>query len=216
MQAETQEKDWRQIFDDKAQALYPAADPSHDVLHIRRVARTALALGALEGADENIVLPAAYFHDFVTVPKNDPRRAQASRLSAAAAVEYLTGIGYPARYMEAIAHAIAAHSFSAGIAAETIEAKVVQDADRLDGLGAIGVARCFSTSALMERPYYCEGDVLAENRAPDDGQYAVDHFFVKLFKTAETLQTKTAQDEGARRVAFMKDYLAQLRNETGG
>ena len=205
---------WDAIFADKARDLYPSTDPSHDFLHIRRVVHTALRLAAEEGADAYIVLPAAYFHDFVNVPKNDPRRAQASRLSAEAACEYLKSIDYPLSYLPGIAHAVAAHSFSAAIPCETIEAKVVQDADRLDGLGAIGVARCFSTSTLMQRPYYDENDVLAENRAPDDRAFAIDHFFVKLFKTAETLQTRSARDEGARRVAFMKNYLAQLKSET--
>lgn len=204
---------WDALFSEKAKDLYPSSDPSHDYLHIRRVVGAAVKFAQAEGADLNIVLPAAYFHDFVNVPKNDPRRSQASRLSADAAAEYLASIGYPAQYLDAIRHAIAAHSFSAAIPCETIEAKVVQDADRLDGLGAIGVARCFSTSTIMQRPYYDENDVLAENRAPDDKSYAVDHFFVKLFKTAETLQTQAARAEGARRVAFMKTYLEQLKSE---
>lgn len=206
---------WDALFSKKAQELYPPADPSHDYLHIRRVVATALKLAQAEGADANVVLPAAYFHDFVNVPKSDPRRRQASRLSAEAAAEYLKSTGYPAQYLDAITHAIAAHSFSAGIACETVEAKVVQDADRLDALGAIGVARCFTTSAFMERPYYDLDDMLAENRAPDDALYAVDHFFVKLFRVAEMLQTRAARAEGARRAAFMRDYLRQLKAEAG-
>jgi uncharacterized protein len=204
---------WRDVFDAKARELYPATDPAHDFLHIRRVVSTAIELAREERADLMIVAPAAYFHDFVSIPKNDPRRTQASALSAEAAAEYLTSAGYPARYLDAIRHAIAAHSFSAGIPCETIEAKVVQDADRLDGLGAIGVARCFTTTALMGRPYYDERDLFAESRAPDDKSYAVDHFFVKLFKVSETLQTASARSEGARRVAFMREYLKQLRSE---
>jgi uncharacterized protein len=204
---------WQDIFEVKARELYPATDPSHDFLHIRRVAATAIELAREECADVMIVLPAAYFHDFVAIPKSDPRRTQASALSAEAAAQYLRGVGYPARYLEPIRHAIRAHSFSAGIPCETIEAKVVQDADRLDSLGAIGIARCFTTSALMGRPFYDENDFPAENRALDDKSYAVDHFFVKLFKVAETLQTASAPREGARRVAFMKDYLNQLRSE---
>jgi uncharacterized protein len=204
---------WRDIFDAKARDLYPATDPSHDFLHIRRVATKAIELAREEGADPMIVLPAAYFHDFVRVPKNDPRRGQASVLSAEAATQYLSGAGYPARYFDAIRHAIAAHSFSAGIPCETIEAQVVQDADRLDSLGAIGIARCFTTTSLMGRPYYHEYDLLAEHRALDDKSYAVDHFFVKLFKVSETLQTASARIEGARRVAFMQDYLKQLQSE---
>ncbi len=206
-------KKWEVIFSVKAAELFPSTDPSHDVLHIRRVVAAALKLAVEEKADLNIVLPAAYFHDFVNVPKNDPRRSQASRLSGDAAVEYLQDIGYPAQYLEAIRHAIAAHSFSAGITPETIEAKVVQDADRLDSLGAIGIARCFSTNAIMGKPYYKEGDILAEARDADDRHYAVDHFFVKLFKVADMLQTKSARIEGAKRAGVMRDYLQQLKAE---
>ncbi|MGD0301469.1 MAG: HD domain-containing protein [Bryobacteraceae bacterium] len=204
---------WQNLFEAKARELYPATDPAHDFLHIRRVATTALELARQERADVMVVLPAAYFHDFVIIPKNDPRRSQAAALSGDAAAEYLSGVGYPDRYLGAIRHAIRAHSFSAGIACETIEAKVVQDADRLDSLGAIGIARCFTTTALMGRPYYHEHDLLAENRPLDDKNYAVDHFFVKLFKLTATLQTESARAEGARRVEFMQDYLMQLRSE---
>jgi uncharacterized protein len=205
--------EWQSLFEAKAQELYPASDPSHDILHIRRVVRMAMKLAGEEKADPEVVLPAAYFHDFVNVPKDDPRREQASRLSAEAACGWLRSVGYPQAKLDAIGHAIAAHSFSAGIPPETIEAKVVQDADRLDALGAIGAARCFTTSALMGRPYYHDDDPLAEARAPDDKNFAVDHFFVKLFKVAEMLQTVSARAEGARRVAFMRDYLTQLKSE---
>jgi len=204
---------WRSIFEAKARELYPALDPAHDFLHIRRVAATALKLAQEERADAMVVLPAAYFHDFVAIAKNDPRRTQASTLSGEAAVLYLREAGYPERHLVAIRHAIEAHSFSAGISPETIEAKVVQDADRLDSLGAIGIARCFSTGALMGTPFYHELDPFAENRAPDDKSYAVDHFFVKLFKISESFETAAARAEGARRVIFMKDYLEQLRSE---
>ena len=205
---------WQALFSDKARTIYPSSDPSHDYLHINRVVNMALKLAAEEGADVNVVLPAAYFHDCVNVPKNDPRRKEASRLSAEAAVEYLKSVDYPPQYLDGIRHAIIAHSFSANITAETIEAKVVQDADRLDGLGAIGVARCFTVSGLLARPYYCEEDMMAEHRVPDDKVYTIDHFFVKLLRTAEKLQTASARKEGQRRVAFMKNFLVQLQAES--
>ena len=206
---------WTKIFETEAQKLYPAVDPSHDMLHIRRVVRMATKLAAVEGADMHIVLPAAWFHDCVNVSKDDPRRKQASRLSADHAVEWLRGQSYPEQYLDAIHHAIAAHSFSANITAETVEAKVVQDADRLDGLGAIGIARCFTVGTLLKRPYYFDGDILAQRRTPDDAAQTIDHFFVKLFKTAETLQTAAGRDEGARRVAFMREYLQNFAREAG-
>ena len=206
-------QDWDDIFRTKAETLYPASDPSHDALHIRRVVATARALAQEEGADMHIVLPAAYFHDFVNVPKNDPHRAQASRLSAEAAAEYLASAGYPAVYMDAIRHAIAAHSFSANITPETREAEIVQDADRLDSLGAIGIGRCFSTSALMQRPYYCANDIWAEHRALDDKNFTLDHFEIKLLKLGETMRTKAARAEAEKRIKFMRAFIAQLKEE---
>ena len=89
-------KVWQDIFDAKARELYPAMDPAHDFLHIRRVVATALKLAREELADVMIVLPAAYFHDFIAIPKDDPRRTQASTLSGEAAVLYLRDAGYPA------------------------------------------------------------------------------------------------------------------------
>jgi uncharacterized protein len=203
-------RQWDDIFCTKAEELYPVSDPSHDTLHIARVVKMALHLADEEGADMNVVLPAAYFHDFVNVPKSDPRRRYASRLSAEAAAEYLASVGYPYQYIGAVKHAITAHSFSANIKPETIEAKVVQDADRLDSLGAIGIARCITTSTLMQRPYYFWEYPFAADRAYDDQRFAIDHFHVKLFKIAETMQTETGKREAGVRAAFMRQYLDQF------
>lgn len=207
--------DWQARFEVEAEKLYPAIDPSHDILHIRRVVRMAQKLAVAEGANLDIVLPAAWFHDCVNVAKDDPRRKEASRLSADHAVAWLSAAGYPAEHLAAIHHAIAAHSYSAAIQTETGEAKVVQDADRLDGLGAIGIARCFTVGTLLKRPYYFDGDILAQRRVPDDQAQTIDHFFVKLFKTAETLQTEAGRAEGAKRVAVMKEYLRHFAREAG-
>lgn len=204
---------WNDIFRDKAKILYPANDPSHDFLHIGRVVKIAMFLAEQEKAEPYVVLPAAYFHDYVNVPKNDPKRSIASRLSADAATEYLASINYPAQHFDGIRHAILAHSYSGGITPETIEAQVVQDADRLDALGAIGIARCFSTCSLMHQPYYKAGDPWAETRELDDRHYALDHFPTKLFKIAGTMQTPAARAEAQKRLDFMKLYLDRLRAE---
>ncbi len=188
-------------------------DPAHDLLHFKRVVATAKTLCEQEKAKPEIVIPAAWLHDFVIVPKNDPRRSQASRLSAVAAVQFLAQLQYPEIYFDEIAHAISAHSFSANIEAKTLEAQIVQDADRLDGLGAIGIARCFATAGLMKRAFYSENDPFCEKREPDDKQSTIDHFFTKLFKTAETLKTESGRREGLKRVAVMKSYLKDLASE---
>lgn len=182
-------------------------------MHFKRVVKSAKALCAEENARIEIVLPAAWLHDFVIIPKNDPRRNMASRLSAEAAIDFLKEIQYPKIYLDEIAHAIEGHSFSANIETRTIEAKIVQDADRLDGLGAIGIARCFATAGLLKRPFYSEIDPFCKIRPADDREFTLDHFFAKLFKTAETLKTKYGRIEGNRRVEVMRRYLVDLESE---
>jgi len=189
------------------------ADSAHDLAHIRRVVQMARRLAEAEGADLAVVIPAAWLHDCVTLPKNAPNRHEASQLAAAEAVRFLRSISYSGQHLDPIAHAIAAHSFSAGITPTTLEAKVVQDADRLDAIGAIGVARCLLVGGALQRPLYHPTDPFCQEREPDDLAYTIDHFYRKLFQIGQTLHTQAARDEATRRNAFMRAFLNQLRSE---
>jgi uncharacterized protein len=188
-------------------------DAAHDLAHVRRVVANARRLAATEQARLDVVLPAAWLHDCVTVPKDSLQRAAASRLAAAQAVAWLRAWDYPATCLPDIAHAIEAHSFSAGIAPRTIEAKVVQDADRLDAIGAVGLARCLMLSGEMGRPLYAAADPLCENRPPDDGAAAVDHFYTKLLKLEGTMQTDSGRREARQRTEYLHSFLVQLKHE---
>ena len=198
---------------DKIRSITLNEEPAHDFLHFNRVSQMAKKLCASEKASIEIVMPAAWLHDFVIVPKNDSRRKIASRLSAEAGIQFLSEINYPKQYFDQIFHAIEAHSFSANIDTKSLEAKVVQDADRLDGLGAIGIARCFATAGVLKRSFYSADDPFCVVRSPDDSLVTIDHFYVKLFKTVDTLKTKSGQVEGSKRVLVMKKYLDDLKNE---
>ncbi len=193
-----------------------AADPAHDISHIRRVVKTTLYLTDIEQANLSVTLPAAWLHDCVSVPKDSHLRAQASRLAADEAIEFLQGIAYPDENLEAVHHAIEAHSFSAGITPRTSEARIVQDADRLEALGAIGIARCLLTGGAMGTALYEASDPFCERREPDDRQFTLDHFYCKLFKLPGTMQTRAGKDEADRRVAYMRAFLDQLRLEIAG
>ena len=204
---------WEKLFEAKISEVASAEDPAHDLSHFKRVVRTAKHLCAIENGNLEVVVPAAWLHDLVIVPKNDPRRSHASRLSAQAALQFLSSIHYPEKFYNDIAHAIECHSFSANITPTTKEACIVQDADRLDGLGAIGLARCFATAGMMKRLFYDLNDPFCENHKPDDQKFTIDHFYVKLFKTAETLKTPAGRQEGERRVVIMKQFLKDLGHE---
>lgn len=188
-------------------------DSAHDLSHVMRVVKSAKALGKAEQCDMWVVLPAAYLHDCFSFPKDHVNRHLSSQMAADKAVQFLAKIRYPSRYFESIYHAISAHSYSANITPHSIEAKVVQDADRLDALGAIGIARCIQVSASFNAKLYSDLDPFADQRPLNDKAFTIDHFLEKLFKLPESMNTKSAQKEANKRVIFMRQYLNQLRQE---
>lgn len=188
-------------------------DGSHDLAHILRVFRNAMRIHAGEGGDGRVVAAAVLLHDCVAVEKNSPFRAKASALAAEKASVILSELGWSKADIEAAAHAITAHSFSAGVAPQTLEAKILQDADRLDAIGMVGVARCFYTGGRMGSGLYDPFDPSATNRPFDDKRYAIDHFQTKLFKLAEGFQTETGRRIAAVRDKSLRDFLSAFMDE---
>lgn len=192
------------------------SDGAHDLGHLRRVWACARQIAEAEGgADLEVLAAAAYFHDAVNVPKDSALRGQASQLSADLAVDYLRSSGFAVAKLAAVQHAIAAHSFSAGIEPQTREAAILQDADRLEALGAIGLARMFLVSGAMGGGLFDADDPLAKARPLDDRRFALDHLEVKLFPVAASLRTVEGRRIAAGRVAFLHAFRAQLLAEIG-
>ena len=204
--------DWELQFEDWLETK-DAGDAAHGLDHIKRVVANAKRLADASEAEPFVVVPAAWLHDCVSVAKDSELRSQASALAAKQAREFLEQSGYPDQWLDAIGHAIEAHSFSAGIHPETLEAQIVQDADRLDALGAIGIARCLQTGTAMGSILYYSDDPFADDRVADDKVSTIDHFYTKLLTLADTMQTKVGRSEANRRTDFMKRYLQQLRWE---
>lgn len=190
-------------------------DGAHDLGHLRRVWKTARLMAMDVPADLEILLPACFFHDLVNLPKDSPDRAMASRLSAAAAVDFLRADGFPAAKLDAVAHAIAAHSFSAGIPPETNEARILQDADRLEALGAIGIARMFHVAGQMGGGLFDPADPMALNRALDDRRFALDHLQTKLLRLPETMQTAPGRAMAEERADWLMSFRTRLLSEIG-
>jgi len=191
------------------------ADVAHDITHIERVVRVAKQLCIAEQAEMAVVLPAAWLHDCVAVAKNHPDRAKASTMAADKAITFLTSIGYDESYFDAIHHAIAAHSFSANIKVQSVEAQIVQDADRMDALGAIGISRCMKVGGSISRHLYHPKDPFCQGRDADDKLYTLDHFFIKLLHVAKSMNTPSAKAEAQRRTEYMLAFIEQLKSEVG-
>lgn len=189
-------------------------DGAHDSNHLHRVWRNAtLLMDDYPEADALVVLAACYLHDLVNLPKNSPERHLASRQAARLASRQLAELGFPPEKLAATAHAIETHSFSAGIVPETIEAKIVQDADRLDALGAVGLARMFYTAGRMGCALAHAEDPMALHRELDDKAYSLDHIDVKLATLPGKMQTAAGRRLGQSRLAelisFRDSFIAE-------
>lgn len=188
-------------------------DPAHDWLHVVRVERLGARIAEESGACVGIVRAAALLHEVVSLPKHHPESHRSGELCAEAALEILREIGVEEATSEAIASCIRVHGFSAGIDPDTLEGKVLQDADRLDAIGAIGIARCFATCASMQRPFYDDADPFCQHRPADDQRFGLDHFERKLLRIPERLHTDAARRLAHERASFVTAFLRQFGSE---
>ena len=203
---------WQQRFEAWLSEHHSQGDAAHDISHFRRVWATAQRLAEESDADRLVILTACYFHDIVSLAKNHPER---SRSSAMAAEQTLTILqsdfpDFPPERYAAVLHAIEAHSFSAGMAPRSEEAKIVQDADRLEALGAIGLARVFAVSGALNNILFDADDPFADRRELDDKKYALDHFQCKLLRLPETMQTEKGRAMALHNARFLVQYMAKL------
>ena len=190
-------------------------DGSHDVGHLSRVWANARVIAVAEGGDSEVLAAAVLLHDCVHVEKSSALRSQASRLAAERGRAILAGLGWAQARIDAVAHAIEAHSFSAAIAPTTLEARILQDADRLEAIGAIGVARCFYTAGRMGSALYDADDPRGERRELDDRAFAIDHFRTKLLTLEGGFQTPAGARLARERTQFLADFLAAFEAEIG-
>lgn len=218
-----------QIYD--IASKIPPADAGHDFSHIERVAKLALRLLTdevlvLEKRDLTLdeadaILAAAYLHDCVPIAKNSPYRKESSKLASEKAGEILRGQradGMPMwtrDWMAEITAAIHDHSFSSGRVPQSLLGECLQDADRLEALGAIGLFRTIATGVSMGTALFDPLDPWAERRQLDDKKYSIDHFFTKLLKLPETFRTTYGRKEAVKRADYLRGFVEQLKSEIG-
>ncbi|GLO51144.1 phosphohydrolase [Pseudomonas putida] len=190
-------------------------DGSHDLSHIHRVWVNAQRIQRVEGGDLEVLLAATVLHDCVAVEKNSPLRGQASTLSAQRAASILADMGWPLQRIEQVAHAVKTHSYSAGFEPLTLEARILQDSDRLDAIGAVGIARCFYVSGRMGSALYDFENPTAWGREYRDKAYTVEHFHTKLLKLASGFKTAEGARLAAERHARLEVFLADFMDEIG-
>ena len=198
------------------QLLLHNQSPAHDFEHIIRVYKNAEMISKQEeSVDLDIVLAAALLHDLVVYPKGSSKTINSADDSAEIAKKILLEYkDYPREKIEKVADAIRTHSYSKRLVPETLEGKILQDADRLDAIGAIGIARTFSVGGSENRSLYNPTDPFCESeRHLDDTQWTLDHIKKKLMILKNSMHTKTAKKIAEERTEFMELFLNQLRKE---
>ena len=189
----------------------------HDWYHIERVWKMASKLAAKEQANSYIVELAALMHDLID------DKLVSSKDEAVQEVEYwLEGAGVSSSDAERIMDIIQTISFKGGNGRKltTLEAQIVQDADRLDAIGAIGIARCFtyagSKGDVIFNPELSVRESMTEKEYREGPSSAVHHFYEKLLKLKDLMNTETAKQIAEERHAFMEDFLIQFFKEWEG
>jgi uncharacterized protein len=198
----------------KVKKLLEGRDPAHDFYHIKRVYKNAKIIGRHERPNMDILLPAVLLHDLVMHPKGSAKSSKSADESADLAEDILQSYGYPQDEITQICYCIKMHSYSKKFIPASIEGKILQDADRLDALGAIGIARTFSVGGSENRKLYNANDPFYRTvREVDDIQWTLDHFQTKLLKLEYSMHTKMGKKMAQERTSFMLLFIRQLQKE---
>jgi len=206
---------------DEARSYYSEIDAAHDFEHVLRVLKLAVRIGAAEGADIEILRAAVLLHDMARVAEDQGGPCHA-KAGAQRAREILAG--HPPEKVKAVAHAIATHRFRRSAVPQTLEAKVLYDADKLDAMGAIGVARAYAIAGRHAQRLWAEvpkgfsqrsaevarGDVANMEHTP------VHEFVFKLSKLRDSLFTATARAMAEERHKYMARFFERLEREVRG
>lgn len=187
----------------------------HDYFHTLRVYKTAARIAEAEGADVELVSLAALLHDV-----DDRKLSAETYANKDKARAFLRESGVSEPDIEIICKIIAEVSFSEGITPDTLESKCVQDADRLDALGAVGIARTFAYGGSHQREMY-NPDIppklnMTKEEYANSKSTSINHFYEKLFLLKDLMNTSTARQIAEQREAFMQSFVDEFLSEWNG
>ena len=193
--------------------IYSKNDPAHDFEHIMRVYRNAEKICKTEKANKKLVLISVLLHDIIKTSQSKQNSKSSSDLSAEKSVKILKKLKMSKIEINIISEAISNHSFTKKKISNSVEGRILQDADRLDAIGSIGISRAFCVSGVKNRPFYNPDNPFAKKRNLDDKKWALDHFFKKLLILEKQMNTKSATIEAKRRTKILRKFLDDLRLE---
>ncbi|MEM0094086.1 MAG: HD domain-containing protein [Thermofilum sp.] len=210
------------LGEDFFEKVREAAEPyyrhsHHDKSHVERVYKLSLRIARelREPIDLDVLRAAALLHDVARALEDGGAVRDHAEEGAAIARKLLGELGFPQEKIEQVCYCIRVHRFRKGIKPETLEAQVLQDADRLDMLGAIGVARAFARGGWANVPLH---DPSIPPKSDYDGrsETVINHFYEKILKIKDTLNTEPARRIAEGRHKFVEEFIARFLKEWEG
>lgn len=204
---------------EQARAWYPVGDPVHGFDHVLRVADLAERIGRAVGADLEVLRAAALLHDAAGAAPGEGRRESHEQASADFASEVLAQEGWTIERVQAVTHCIRAHRYRGAEPPASLEAQVLYDADKLDVVGAFGVARTIAYALQAGQPVFAEPSSSFRESGrgePGEPHSAYHEYLFKLRHAVERLHTEPARRLGRRRVELLHRFFEQLASEARG
>lgn len=206
----------------KVKSLFQSESSGHDIYHLRRVLSLALHLQEKEGGDRLVIAVSAFLHDVHRIIQKEFDQYCTPKDSLPKVREILVSVNVPADKIPTILHCIEFHeeyTFSAGgKSTSDIETMIVQDADNLDAMGAIGIARGFAYGGANQIPIWLPD--LPFNREvfdeSEDDPSEIHHFYSKLLRLKDTMNTETAKQMALERHRFTESFLEEFFAEWDG
>ncbi|MFH1968412.1 MAG: HD domain-containing protein [bacterium] len=202
--------------------LFMSDSSGHDIFHLKRVFHSAMNLQKKEGGDMMAIGVAAFLHDLHSVVQNKSGKYCSPKESLPKIKEILMKIELPEDKIKRVLHCVEFHeeyNFSSdGKTVDDIETLIVQDADNLDALGAVGIARAFMYGGVNNIPMWTPkipfGRKIFDEGKNDPSE--IHHFYSKLLKLKDNMNTKTAKKIALKKHKFLEIYLKEFFMEWNG
>jgi len=187
----------------------------HDKTHVQRVYNLGMRLAEEEHADVDVVKASVLLHDVARAMEDEGKIVDHAVESARMAKKILDEVGFPREKIAKVVHCIEAHRFKKGIRTLSLEAQILQDADRLDILGAIGIARVFARGGWSNMPLY-DPEVPPKRKYDGKSLSSINHVYEKILKVKDTINTERAKRIAEERHGFVVQFLDRFLKEWNG
>lgn len=202
-------------IEDKASEFFNDVNPAHDWNHVKRVQNLAEKLAVEEDADLDVVKASALLHDIGREKEDDGEISNHAKWGAKKAEEILEGLGFEDEFIGKVQHCIRSHRYSKSPEPESLEAKVLSDADNLDALGAVGIARTF-TYGGEHRSVIADPGLPVEADDSASGETSLNHLQKKILNLKDRMYTESGLETAVERHKYVESFVERFKEEMVG